>query len=366
MKKKRQKRIAVLTGGGDCPGLNAVLRAVTKKAILEHDLEIIGIEDGYEGLIHNRHRDLDYNDVSGILNQGGTILGTSNSANPFRYRMGKGQDADFADVSATVLKNLKALEVECLICIGGDGTLTISNQLAALGVPIIGVPKTIDNDIQGTDVSFGFDSAVGVCTHAIDNLHSTAQSHHRVMIVEVMGRTAGWIALHSGLAGGGDVILIPERPYDLDPILEVLKARHRKGRRFSIVVVAEGAKPLGGEVVLRTQGDGGTASERLGGIGYALGRQIEQASDLETRVVVLGHLQRSGSPSSFDRILGTRLGAAAIDMAIEKRFGVMVGVKGNRLCYTPLKTIAKGPRHVPTNHSLIAVAQSVGTCLGER
>jgi len=362
--KKKKRRIAVLTGGGDCPGLNAVLRAITKKAILEHNLEIMGIEDGYEGLIRNRHQRLDYDDVSGILNLGGTILGTSNRANPFRYQVGRGKHPKFSDVSDKVVRNLKSLGAECLVCIGGDGTLSIAHGLSQKGVPIIGVPKTIDNDIQGTDVSFGFDSAVQVCTDAIDRLHSTAKSHHRVMIVEVMGRTAGWIALHSGIAGGGDIILLPELPYDLDPIMEVLKGRNRKGRRFSIIVVAEGAKSRGGEVVLQSQGDGGVASERLGGIGFALGREIEQKADLETRVVVLGHLQRSGSPSAFDRILGTRLGSEAVNMIMAGRFGAMVGVKGNRLCQTPLKSIARGPRNVPKNHPLIGVAESVGTCMG--
>lgn len=362
--KKCKKRIAVLTAGGDCPGLNAVLRSITKKAVMEQDLEVIGIEDGYEGLVRNRYRRLDFDDVSGILNQGGTILGTSNKSNPFLYPSGKGTKATFTDVSAKVVKHFKALEATCLVCIGGDGTLTIANRLSQKGIPVIGVPKTIDNDIRGTDVSFGFDSAVHVCTNAIDNLHSTAQSHHRIMIVEVMGRTAGWIALHSGIAGGGDVILLPEIPYDMDAIASVVKARNRKGRRFSIIVVAEGAKPKGGQVVVQRHVQDGAIPFRLGGVGFVLADQIEQETELETRVVVLGHLQRSGPPTSFDRILGTRLGVEAVNMLVEEQFGFMVGVKGPRLCRTSLKTIAKGPRNVPRNHPLIAVAESVGTCMG--
>ncbi len=360
---KKAKRIAVLTGGGDCPGLNAVLRAVTKKAILEHNMEIIGIEDGYEGLINNRYRRLHYDDVSGILNLGGTILGTSNRANPYCYPVGKGKQAKFVDVSRTAIRNLKALHVECLICIGGDGTLTIAHQLSQQGVSIVGVPKTIDNDVQGTDVSFGFDSAVNVCTDAIDRLHSTAQSHHRVMIIEVMGRTAGWIALHSGIAGGGDVILIPELPFDMEAIASVVKARNRKGRRFSIIVVAEGAKPLGGQVVVQRMVQDGVEPIRLGGIGIVLAHQIEQITDLETRAVVMGHLQRGGNPTPFDRVLGTRLGTEAVRVIAEGRFGVMVGVRGNRLCTTPLQVITRGPRCVSRNHPLIAVAESVGTSM---
>ena len=362
--KKHAKRIAVLTAGGDCPGLNAVLRAITRKAIVEQNLEVIGIEDGYEGLIRNRYRRLDFDDVSGILNQGGTILGTSNQSNPFKYPVGKGKNASFTDVSDKVGKHFKALQAECLVCVGGDGTLAIAHQLSQQGIPIIGVPKTIDNDIKGTEVSFGFDSAVHVCTHAIDNLHSTAQSHHRIMIVEVMGRTAGWIALHSGIAGGGDVLLLPEIPYDIDMIVSVVKARHRRGRRYSIIVVSEGARPQGGQVVVQRHVPDGVIPIRLGGIGYALSEQIENKSELETRVVVLGHLQRSGPPTSFDRILGTRLGSEAVDMIAENHFNRMVAVKGPRLCRIPLKDIAKGPRNVPKNHSLIAVAESVGTCMG--
>src|SRR3989338_1158957 len=244
---KRKKRIAILTGGGDCPGLNAVIRAVAKKAILEFGWDVSGIEDGYEGLVYNKHSRLTYNDVSGILTLGGTILGTSNRANPYKYPVTENKKAIFKELSKTVIKNIKKLDVGCLVAVGGDGTLSIAYQLFKEGVPIVGIPKTIDNDILGTDITFGFNSAVTIATEAIDRLHTTAQSHHRVMIIEVMGRKAGWIALYSGIAGGGDIILIPEIPYDINIIAEKVKERNKKGKRFSIVVIAEGAKAKGGE-----------------------------------------------------------------------------------------------------------------------
>jgi 6-phosphofructokinase len=288
---KAKKRIAVLTGGGDCPGLNAVIRAVAKKAMLGHDLEIVGVEDGYLGMIENRCRVLSYADVSGILTLGGTILGTSNTANPYRHAVHAGKKLEFRDVSRTAIRNLKKLGVACLVCIGGDGTLAIANRLQQDGVNVVGVPKTIDNDLRGTDVTFGFDSAVAVATEGIDRLHTTAQSHHRVMIVEVMGRTAGWLALHAGLAGGGDVVLIPEIPYTIEAIAEKVTERARKGKRFSIVVVSEGAKPKGGHVTVRRVVKESTIATRLGGVAFVLGTQIEDATGLTTRAVVMGHLQ---------------------------------------------------------------------------
>lgn len=228
----QQKRIALLTGGGDCPGINAVIRAVAKKAMLGYGLEVIGIEDGYEGLIHNRHRKLGYDDVSGILTIGGTILGTSNTSNPYRYAVQKGKEIVFEDVSKKAVANAKALGIDCLVCIGGDGTLGIASRLMKDGVPIVGIPKTIDNDLQGTDITFGFDTAVSIATEAIDRIHSTAQSHHRVMIIEVMGRRAGWIALYAGVAGGGDIILIPEIPYSIDAVAAKVRER-KKGENAS-------------------------------------------------------------------------------------------------------------------------------------
>jgi len=362
---RKLKRIAILTGGGDCPGINAVIRAVAKKAIVEHDATVIGIEDGYEGLVKGRHRRLHYDDVSGILTLGGTILGTSNTANPYRYPVRTRRGLQFRDMSAVALDNARQLDMDCLVCIGGDGTLDTASRLSREGVAIVGIPKTIDNDLRGTDVTFGFDSAVHIATEGIDRLHSTAQSHHRVMVVEVMGRNAGWIALHSGVAGGGDIILIPEIPYDADVVADKVKERNRRGKRFSIVVVAEGAKPRGGDVVIQRIVKKSTDPVRLGGIGFVLAAQIEKITFIETRAVVMGHLQRGGSPTPYDRILATRLGTTAVDMVRDRQLGQMVGVKGDSLVGVPLEEVARGPRTVPPDHPLIRAARAIGTCFGD-
>src|SRR3989338_4423423 len=324
---KRKKRIAILTGGGDCPGLNAVIRAVVKKAILEFSWDFIGIEDGYEGLVYDRHRRLTYNDVSGILTLGGTILGTSNRADPYKYPVTEKKKTTFKTLSKIAIRNLKKLGMDCLVAIGGDGTLTIAHHLVKGGVPIVGIPKTIDNDIMGTDMTFGFDSAVRVATKGIDMLHTTAQSHHRVMIVEVMGRRAGWIALYSGVAGGGDIILIPEIPYDINIIADKVEARNKKGKRFSIIVIAEGAKPKGGETTVQRMVKDGSDPVRFGGAAFVLGEKLEKLTGVETRAVVIGHIQRGGSPTGFDRKLGSQLGVRAVDMVEKREFGYMVGVK---------------------------------------
>jgi ATP-dependent phosphofructokinase / diphosphate-dependent phosphofructokinase len=362
---ERNKRIAILTGGGDCPGLNAVIRAVTKKAIYEQGLEVIGIQDGFEGMVRNRYRKLKYNDVSGILALGGTILGTSNMANPYRYPVRKGKTSEVKDLSRLAIQNVRKLSVTCLVCIGGDGTLSIANRLYKDGLPIIGVPKTIDNDLRGTDITFGFDSAVSIATEGIDRIHTTAQSHHRVMIVEVMGRRAGWIALHAGVAGGGDIILIPEIPYDISIISEKVNERNRKGKKCSIIVVSEGAKPKGGDPVIQRIVKDSPDPIRFGGIGFVLGQEIEKRTGIETRTVVLGHLQRGGSPTSFDRILATKLGTKVVDMIEKKEFGFMVGVKGDSLVRVPLHTVARGPRLVPLNDPLLMSARAVNTCFGD-
>ncbi len=361
---RKRKRIAILTGGGDCPGINAVIRAVAKKAILEEEAEVIGIEDGYHGMVENRYRILQYDDVSGILTQGGTILGTSKIANPYRYPVKKDGELEFKDLSRVAIKNLKDLEINALICIGGDGTLGIAHQLFKDGIPVIGVPKTIDNDLRGTEITFGFDSALSIATEGIDRIHTTAQSHHRVMIVEVMGHRSGWVALYSGVAGGGDILLIPEIPYEVDIVSDKVKERNKRGKRFSILVVAEGAKPKGGEVVIQRIVKESSDPIRLGGIGFVLGRQIEELTGLETRTVVMGHLLRGGTPTAFDRVLATRLGVRAMEMVREKKFGYMVGVKGESLIDVPLKEVARGPRRVPLNHPLIKVARSVGISFG--
>ena len=362
---KTRKRIAILTGGGDCPGINAVIRAVAKKAILEHGMEVIGIEDGYHGLVNNRHRRLVYDDVSGILTLGGTILGTSKIANPYRYPIGKNKSLEFRDLSEQAIRNIKKLGVVCLVCIGGDGTLGIAHKLQRGGLNVIGVPKTIDNDIRGTDITFGFDSAVAVATEGIDRIHTTAQSHHRVMIVEVMGHHSGWLALHSGIAGGGDIILIPEIPYDIKVVAKTVKQRARKGKKFSIVVVAEGAKPKGGEIVIQRIVKESADPVRLGGIGFVLAKQIEEETGLEARTVVMGHLQRGGSPTPFDRVLATSLGTKAVELMENGEFGYMSAVKGNKLIKFPLEKVAVGPKTVPPAYPLMQSARSVGTCFGD-
>lgn len=361
----RPKRIAILTGGGDCPGLNAVIRAVAKKAMGE-GCKVVGIEDGYEGLIKNKSKKLENSDVSGILTIGGTILGTSNVANPYRYAIeDKKCKLTFKDYHRKAINNFKRLKADALVAIGGDGTLSVAYRLYEDGIPIVGVPKTIDNDILGTDITFGFDTAVSIATEGIDRIHTTAQSHHRVMIIEVMGRTAGWIALHSGVAGGGDIILIPEIPYDINKVVKKIKERHGKGKRFSIIVISEGAKPKGGDVVVKRMVKESFESIRLGGVSFVLGAQIEKMSCIETRAVVMGHLQRGGSPTPFDRVLATQLGTRAMDFVNEGAFGHMVAVRNNEFVKFSLRDVAKGKRLVPRDHPLIKSARSVGTCFGD-
>jgi len=344
-----------------------VIRAAAKTAILEHDADVIGFEDGYDGLVENRARSLDFMSVSGILTQGGTMLGTSNRANPFRYPVidthGK---VRFEDRSAEALETFKANGADALIVIGGDGTLTIGHNLSkASGIPCVGVPKTIDNDLYGTDQTFGFDTALTTATEAVDKLRSTAQAHHRVMILEVMGRNAGWIALCSGLAGGGDIVLLPEIPYRIEVIDEYLSRRQLEGKRFSIVVAAEGAKPEGGEVVVKRRVADGTEPIRLGGIGYKLRDDIETTTGMEARTTVLGHLQRGGSPTPFDRVLASRLGREAAKHALAGTTGIMVGLRGQDIVPVPLEEIAGRQRLVELDSHLVLTARSVGTCFGD-
>jgi ATP-dependent phosphofructokinase / diphosphate-dependent phosphofructokinase len=362
---KKRMRVGILTGGGDCPGLNAVIRAVAKKLMIEHNAEIIGIKDGYEGLISNQYRTLRFEDLSGILTLGGTILGTSNIANPYRVVETENGKTVIKDKSKHVLANIKRLRLDCLVCIGGDGTMAIASKLYNDGVPVVGVPKTIDNDIRGTDVTFGFDTAVSIATEGIDRLHTTAQSHHRIMILELMGRTAGWISLHAGIAGGGDIILIPEIPYDINKVAEVVKNRHKRGSKCSIIVIGEGAKPKGGKVVIQRLVKESTIAERLGGISNVLAKDLEDITGLSTRAVVMGHLIRGGSPTSTDRVLATQLGVQVVDLINKKRFGVMVGVSGCTFKAVRLNDVAKGPKLVSKNHPLVKAARSVGTSFGD-
>ena len=299
-------KIGMLTGGGDCPGLNAVIRAVVRKGTFHYQDEFVGFMEGWRGLMENKTMPLDLETVGGILPRGGTILRTSRT-NPAKREGGL----------QTCVDNLKKNGCDALIAIGGDDTLSVAQKLFQNGVKVVGVPKTIDNDLAGTDFTFGFDTAVNVATGAIDRVHTTAEAHNRVIVVEVMGRDSGWIAVYSGVAGGADVILIPEVPFDIDKVAELIRQRHARGRYFSIVVAAEGAKFAASstpELVVQAMGKDEFGHERLGGIGNALAREIEKRTGFETRSVVLGHIQRGGSPSSFDRVLATRYGLGAIDM----------------------------------------------------
>jgi phosphofructokinase-like protein len=317
-------KVGVLTGGGDCPGLNPVIRAIVRTSLNE-GYEIIGIQNGWKGLVENITRPLDMNAVSGILHRGGTILGTSRT-NPYK---------DPAAIDK-VRANFKKIGLDALIAIGGEDTLGVATKLAKEGFNVVGVPKTIDNDLSGTDFTFGFDTAVNVAMEAIDRLHSTAESHRRIMVVEVMGRHAGWIALHSGMAGGADLILIPEVPIKMKEVVETIKKRHDRGKDFSIVVVAEGAKFDGSEVFLEKNLDD-FGHVRLGGIGELLGKKIEEMTGIETRVTVLGHIQRGGNATAFDRVLGTRFGAKAVELVKKGQFGKMVALRGNDIVPIPIE-----------------------------
>ncbi len=364
MKTKSIKSIAVMTGGGDCPGLNAVIRAVTKTAINKFGLEVWGIEDGYLGLIEDRIRVLSYNEVSNILTVGGTILGSSNVANPFKYRVTAGKKSKTKDVTNNCIKNLKKHNIDALICIGGDGTMASASRFAKKGVNVIGVPKTIDNDLYGTDITFGFNTAVNTATEAIDKIHTTASSHHRVMIIEVMGRYAGWIALHAGVASGSDVILLPEIPYRLDKICDFVHGRSKRGKRFSIVVVAEGAKEKGGKMVVAKKVAHSPDPIRLGGIANLLAVQINEQTGLDCRAVVLGHIQRGGTPTPFDRTLATNFGYMAVELLMKGIKGHLVVQKDGRLSSIPLSRIAGKIKTVPKNNHLIKAALAVGTSFG--
>jgi len=357
-------KLGVLTGGGDCPGLNAVLRAVVKTAINDHEMEVVGFVDGYEGLIENRYRQLTSNDVSGILSLGGTILGTSNRADPFNFPVLQNDEYIYIDRSSQGVQNFERLGLDVLIAIGGDGTMAASDGMAKKGINIIGVPKTIDNDLYGTDQTFGFDSALTTATEAIDKIHSTAQAHHRVMIVEVMGRYAGWLALASGVASGGDIVLIPELPYQIDVICDKIRTRNREGRNFSIIVIGEGAKAEGGEMVVKRMIANSPDKVRLGGISNQLATQIEGITTLETRVTILGHLLRGGGPTAFDRILASRFGTSAVHLAHERKFGNMVGLRGNEIKHVPITEVAGRVRKVEHDSPLLKTAISLGTCMG--
>lgn len=328
------EKVGILTGGGDCPGLNATIRAVVKKGIKDYQYEMYGILEGWRGLITGKVKALDMNSVSGILPRGGTILGTSRT-NPF----GKDNKGD----PERILENIKKLDLHAVVAIGGDDTQGVAYKLFGMGVNVIGIPKTIDNDLMCTDYTFGFDTAVNIVTEAIDRLHTTAESHNRVMVVEVMGRHTGWIATFAGIAGGADIILIPEKPVDMENVYEIIKSRHNHGKNFSIVVVSEGVKmPVGNkeeEYILQTAKKDAFGHVMLGGVGSVLASLIEKETGFETRYTVLGHTQRGGSPTAFDRILSTRFGIAAIDLIHKGDFGKIVVLKGNEIASVDLKDV---------------------------
>jgi len=359
------KTIGILTGGGDCPGLNAVIRGVVKSAIIRHGWRVIGIEDGFDGLLDPaKCKLLTLDSVRGILPRGGTILGTTNRGNPFSYPVKQNGKVVHLDYSDKVVDNIRQLGMDALIAVGGEGSLKIALELAKKGVPVVGVPKTIDNDLQETDFTFGFNTALETATDALDKLHTTAESHHRVMILEVMGRYAGWIALESGIAGGADVILIPEIPFEFDRICSAIRARSERGSRFSIIVVAEGAFPAGGDRVVAKAAEDPLSIERLGGIGQFVSHHIEKCLDMDVRVTVLGHLQRGGSPSTFDRALGSRFGTKAVQMVADGEFGQMACLHGRKVISVPIADATRDLKLVDPNGEIVRTAEDLGIMLG--
>ncbi len=357
-------RIGILSGGGDAPGLNAVIRAVVKTAVFKYGWQVTGIIDGFEGLLSpTKTRQLTSWNTRGILFVGGTILGTTNRGNPFAHKTIISGKEIVEDRSEAVIGNIKDLGLEALIVIGGDGSLKIGHGLHKLGVPVIGVPKTIDNDLMATHVTFGFQTAVDTATDALDKLHTTAESHQRVIVLEVMGRYAGWIAVQAGIAGGADVILIPEIPFSTDKVCEKLLERKKAGSNSSIVVVAEGAKPFGGEMAVREKAADGYVL-RLGGMGEIVGTEISKRTGFEVRVTVLGHLQRGGSPCPYDRLLATRYGAAAIELIAQKKFGEMVSFQPPVITSVPLDKAISALRLVDPDGELVKIAEGLGVSFG--
>lgn len=356
------KRIGVLTGGGDAPGLNAVIRAVVRTANLVYGWSVIGIEDGFEGLLgETKTRPLNYDDVRGLLVRGGSILGCSNRGH-FAVRAADGRPVKNEPAYREAVENIKRLGLDALIVIGGDGSHAIAHEFSLMGVPIVGVPKTIDNDLWGTDLTFGFNTAISVATEAIDRLHTTAESHDRVFLIEVMGRDAGWIALESGVAGGADVILIPEIPFHIEKVAAKVSERELQGRHFSIVVVAEGARPVGGSKVYQDEG-GADRQARLGGIAHKVAEDISRLTGKECRVMVLGHLQRGGAPTAFDRVLASCYGSAAVRAIAEGKAGHMIAWHCDKTTTVPIEEVVRQPKLVPRDYPLVRVARDLGICL---
>jgi len=372
------KKIAILTGGGDCPGLNAVIRAVVKTAVEKYELEVVGIKNGYHGLYHKDFVKLDLNAVEEIISEGGTILGSSNKDNLFKYpvrdqrnRIVRNEDGTikYHDVSDVAVENLKEAQIDALFILGGDGTLTSGRDFARKGVNVIGIPKTIDNDLACTDYTFGFDTAIGVVTEALDRIRTTGKSHHRIMVAEIMGRGAGWLTLHGGIAGAADVILIPEIPYDIKKVISKIARDIKKGKDFTIIAAAEGATPIGGDQYVSEIVETSPDAIRLGGIAKAVAKEIEYALsdyEIEARCTILGHIQRGGTPTGHDRVLSTRYGYAAVELAMQGKFGNMVTLNGNKITYAPLEdVIGQKTKNVNPDSELIQVARAMGICFGD-
>lgn len=359
------KRIAILTGGGDAPGLNGVIRAVVRAAENEYDTQILGVRHGFEGFLEQGGViELDYAAVHDILPKGGTILGAANRGNPFARQVEKDGKLVIEDISDQVVARIHELELDALIVVGGDGTLGIARDLHNVGVPVVGVPKTIDNDVGGTEITFGFDTALNVAMEAIDRLRTTAESHHRVMLLEVMGRDAGFIGLHAGVSGGADVILIPEIPFDPAKVAQRIRERVALGRLFSIIVVSEGAHPRGGKQIFSRAGDE-LYSARLGGISFEVGAYLELECQVETRATVLGHIQRGGTPTAFDRWLATRFGAAALRLALQGAFGRMVAYQCERIVDVAFEDALAQPKRVELDGDAMQTAREIGISFGD-
>jgi len=359
------RRIGLLTGGGDCPGLNAVIRAVTKDAIF-HGIEVVGIQDGFLGLIEDRVHPLGYLDVSGILTLGGTILGSSNRANPLKFAVGTNDDGtvEFANVVDRCEATIARHGIEALVVIGGDGTMTCAQPFVERGLPVVGVPKTIDNDLVGTDRTFGFLTAVQTATDALDRVHTTAASHHRALVVEVMGRNAGWLALYSGVASGSDVVLLPEIPFDVGVVAERVQRRNRRGRGYTVICVSEGAKPMDGDQFVARRDPTSPDPIRLGGVAAWLSNEVENLTGIESRYVVLGHVQRGGSPIAADRVLATRFGHHAMMLLRSGIDGRMVAMQEGKLTDVPMDLPAGKQRLVPMDEPLLDAARSMYTSFG--
>lgn len=368
------KKVAILTGGGDCPGLNAVIRAIVKTAISKYGLEVVGIKKGYHGLYHKDFINLTTEVVDEIIGEGGTILKSSNKDNLFKYPV-RDEDGNivkqdgkivYEDVSNVAVENLKEAGIDVLFILGGDGTLTSGRDFARLGVNVIGIPKTIDNDLNCTDYTFGFDTAVEVVSESLDRLRTTAKSHGRILVAEIMGRGAGWLTLHGGVAGAADVILIPEIPYDVNKIADKIKADMKNGKDFWIVACAEGAKPKDGEAVVLKIREDSPDPIRLGGIASVLAERLEELCNNEARATTFGHIQRGGTTSARDRILSSRYGYAAMELAMEGKFGNMVVLKGDKISYVSLEdVIGQENKQVDANCEIVEMAKSIGICFGD-